>query len=173
MANYNMEKQTSNYKSSKRYKIIILKTFCICFFQVTSVSWSRCPMRDRDSPNSCRWAAASMGSTSGTRAGDKDIPMAERLCGINPVPKPTALLEPESNRTQEHWTIGRARDCNSWKTLWRHLCFYCRMSWRFFVWPSWLRLYSACAGDIELSVSKSSVCGKKCRIRSLSNTVFF
>ena len=43
---------------------------------LTSVSCRRCPMRLRDSPNSWRWAATSMGSVSGALAGEAGNSMA-------------------------------------------------------------------------------------------------
>lgn len=52
----------------------------------TSVSCSRWPIRDRDSPRSCRWAAASMGSTSGTLAGESATAAGALLGDTTPVP---------------------------------------------------------------------------------------
>lgn len=68
-----------------------------CMWELTSVSCSRCPIKDRDSPSSCRWAAASMGSTSGTRAGDRDTVPGALFGDTIPVPVPTTFM------TKHNW----------------------------------------------------------------------
>lgn len=68
------------------------KSFYRCaHLKLTSVSCSLCPIRDRDSPSSCRWAAASMGSTSGTRAGDRDMVPGALVGDTTPVDVPATL----------------------------------------------------------------------------------
>lgn len=62
-------------------------------WKYTSVSCSLWPIRDRDSPKSCKWAAASMGSTSGARAGDKDTVLDALFKGTIPVPVHAAVME--------------------------------------------------------------------------------
>lgn len=85
----NIYKKTNEFQKLQRYS-----SHCV----LTSVSCSLCPMRESDSPRSCRWAAASIGSTSGTR-----MVREARLGLVKPVPVPTTLLEPwkEKEKTQE------------------------------------------------------------------------
>lgn len=65
----------------------------------TSVSCSRCPIKDRDSPKSCRWAAASIGSTSGTRAGDRDTVPGALFGDTIPVPVPTTFMMKQNQKS--------------------------------------------------------------------------
>lgn len=81
-----------------------------CTLKFTSVSCSRCPIRDRDSPRSCRWAAASMGSTSGTRAGDRETVLDVLFGDTTPVPVPV----PAAKKTPYDWTYCKTTGGVKW-----------------------------------------------------------
>lgn len=120
----------------------------------TSVSCSRWPIRDRDSPRSCRWAAASMGSTSGTLAGDS-VTAAGALLGDT---TPVAIVEAVtitrgdiSEKIKEIPTLRLKMQVLEVSFMVPNLCSWSQ--WRSCVWQWWPQPCSACAADIALSAA--------------------
>lgn len=118
--------------------------------KLTSVSCSRCPIRDRDSPSSCRWAAASMGSTSGTRAGDRDMVPGARFGDTTPVEVPATLVT-----KRRVYTAAKVQQWEDKARCTQSLLYLCFCShWRSCVWPWWLQLCFVCAANTEPSASR-------------------
>lgn len=98
----NTAHQSLSYTFPHRFKKKLgLSLLPISYEQTfTSVSCSRWPIKDKDSPSSCRWAAASMGSTSGTRAGDRDMVPGVLVGDTTPAAVPTTVSTQQFNKAQ-------------------------------------------------------------------------